>query len=236
MLKTCLNSKKKNLTVISSRDGHWIKFQGNRFESSSLFFFPSGQPISIQSIWPKPYAESKDVIIRITSVNMSFDYSVSSTEDGEKIIQQLQKALQRKGSLTSKIIKTSLIGIAVLVAYLVIGAGFQAREIMSAQQTQKTHTEWKSNPDDLEKNIEPTPIQGAEETPVNNIDQLLSQTPVMPDNQDQLAKSIYEGAMKQGQRDFAQAVPPTTSTSGLDQFGLAAPATGCDPSLAFDKK
>lgn len=229
-----LMKTKKNLT----RRGGYIFIS---MPSMADIMLPVGQAISLK--------HQKDVCeLQIGTNGLQTPLSFDSVEDKDLFIKDLQRLLVP--SLFKRSLKWFSICLLCGFVYMVWGAYQQAQYMI------KTDTAWAQSPSDIEKKLpnlasKEQPIQGgidailANRLPqqpqpdqaivADNLDALLSQTgPVLPP-QSPMAKQMFEQAMSVGREEYLNAIPPSTSSAGLDAFGLSTAGAGCDPALAFDK-
>ncbi|MDH1848063.1 hypothetical protein [Aeromonas caviae] len=229
-----LMTTKKNLT----RRGGYIFIS---MPSMTDIMLPVGQAITLK--------HQKDVCeLQIGTNGLQTPLSFDSVEDKDLFIKDLQRLLVP--SLFKRSLKWLSICLLGGFVYMVWGAYQQAQDMI------KTDTAWAKDPSAIAKTLpnlasKEQPVQGgidailANRLPqqpqpdqaivADNLDALLSQTgPVLPP-QSPMAKQMFEQAMSVGREEYLNAIPPSTSSAGLDAFGLSTAGAGCDPALAFDK-
>ncbi|MEL7595328.1 hypothetical protein AADX40_15145 [Aeromonas veronii] len=222
----------------------WFQRRGNyifiSIPNHACIMLPVGESVSLDYSGATPAN-----VIEIGIGGIRSKISFTSSEEREAFIAQFKKALVP--STLSRAIKWTSLGLAAGFIYMVWGGYQQAQSMMNGK------TAWQQDPAAIEKSLpslnETSQPQGGidailanriapqDEKPViaDNLDSLLSQTgPVLPP-QGPMAKQLFDQAMSVGRQEYMNAIPPSSSSAGLDAFGLSTAGAGCDPALAFDK-
>lgn len=176
---------------------------------------------------------------------LSYRFEFASSDEAEIALERIQR--QITPSLTKRLFKFGFFIFAAVTAYIFVSAFIQAQDILSGKLKVSASglgavESWAESPDQISRALPSTAPQpsvdvATESIPLaQSVDQLLTMDPQQLPAKDAVAQNIMKQAEASSNAAFLSELPPSSSTSGLDEFGLAPLSAGCDPNLAFDKK